>query len=77
MTSEIMTPATQPPSESTLFARSLKKYEDITFEKNKTCRAVVAFDEDLFHRTCSKISDDYDEKKCNFDEITDEITTRS
>ena len=57
MTSEIMTPATQPPSESTLFARSLKKYEDITFEKNKTCRAVVAFDEDLFHRTCSKISD--------------------
>jgi len=76
MTSEIMTPATQPPSESTLFARSLKKYVDITFEKNdeiKTCRAVVAFVEDLFLRTCSKVSDDnYNEKKCNFDEITDE-----
>ena len=66
MTSEIMTPATQPPSESTLFARSLKKYVDITFEKNdeiKTCRAVVAFVEDLFLRTCSKVSDDYNEKK--------------
>ena len=65
MTSEIMTPATQPPSESTLFARSLKKYVDITFEKNdeiKTCRAVVAFVEDLFLRTCSKVSGDYNEK---------------
>lgn len=73
MSSEVMTPPPQPPSESTLFARSLKTYEDITFGQNKTCRAIVAFDFELFDRTCIKISNDYDENKCNYDEIMDEI----
>ena len=72
MSSEVT--AAQPLSESTLFARSLKKYQDTTFGPNNDTRSiVVAFDEDLCNHTCSKDSVDYNPNKCNYDEIMSEL----
>lgn len=75
MPSEInTTPTAEPPSPSTAFARLLKTYDDITYGKNSDTRPmVVAFNKDLFIRTCSKLSDDYDENKCNYDDIMTEL----
>ena len=75
MPSEInTTPTAEPPSPSTAFARLLKRYDDITYGKNSDTRPmVVAFNKDLFIRTCSKLSDDYDENKCNYDDIMTEL----
>lgn len=64
----------QPPSESALFARSLKKYQNTTFgPKNEIRNVIVEFDEQLFNRTCATASPDYDLNKCNYDEIMAEL----
>ena len=66
--------AAQPPSESTLFARTLKKYENTTIGARKETRnVIVEFDDQLFNRTCAPASPDYNEEKCNYDEIMAEL----
>ena len=62
------------PSPSTSFAKSLKTYGTISYgEKNERRLMVVGFDKELFIRTCSTASDDYDETKCNYDDIMTEL----
>ena len=62
------------PSPSTSFAKSLKTYGTISYgEKNENRLMVVGFDKELFIRTCSTASDDYDETKCNYDDIMTEL----
>ena len=74
MSSEAMTAPAEPPSESTLFATSLKTYKEISFgPQNVTRTTVVNFDDKLFHKTCSISSNEYDENKCNYDEIMCEL----
>ena len=58
----------------TLFARTLKKYENTTFGARKETRdVIVEFDDQLFNRTCVPASPDYNEEKCNYDEIMAEL----
>ena len=62
------------PCASTLFARSLKKYADVTFgKKNETRCMVVDFDYASFYDHCSISSDKYDPDKCDFDKMAAEI----
>ena len=68
------TPMASVPSPSTSFAGSLKTYGTISFgEKNESRLVVVGFNKELFIRTCSTASDDYDETKCNYDDIMTEL----